>query len=53
MSFRGNEVAVEEDVAGVVEDADVQGPGVQVDAGVESVLLGVEAHHGLPGRVGA
>jgi hypothetical protein len=47
------EVLVEDDVAGVVEDADVHGPGVQVDAAVESVLGGVEAHHGLLGWVGA
>ena len=44
------QVAVEDDGAGLVEDAEVHGPGVQVDAGVESVLLRVEPHHGLPVR---
>ena len=44
------QVAVADDGAGVVEDADVHGPGVQVDAAVESMLAGVEAHGSL--RVG-
>jgi hypothetical protein len=35
------------------EDAHVHGPCMQVDACVESVLLVVESHHGLPGWVGA
>src|SRR5262249_3420329 len=43
----GRQVAVEDDGAVVVEDADVHGPRVQVDAGVESVLLRVESHRGL------
>jgi hypothetical protein len=47
------EVFVEDDLAVVIEDADVHGSGVQVDAGVESVLLVVEAHGVLPGCVGA
>jgi hypothetical protein len=38
------EVLVEDDLAGVVEDAQLHGPGMQVDAAVESVLLVVEAH---------
>ena len=38
------------DRPGGVEDAQRQGPGVQVDAAVESVLAGVEPHrHGLRG----
>jgi hypothetical protein len=38
------EVAIEDDGALGVEDTQVHGPGVQVDAGVESVLSVVEAH---------
>ena len=44
----GGEVLVEDDVAVVVEDADVHGSGVQIDAAVESVLLVVEAHGATP-----
>ena len=44
------ELLVGDNGASVIEDAQVQSPGVQVDAGVESVLLAVEAHRGL--RVG-
>jgi hypothetical protein len=40
------EVAVEHHLAIVGEDAQVHGPGVQVDAAVESVLVGVETNHG-------
>src|SRR5581483_4633607 len=40
-------VAVEDDIAGLVEDAQVHRPGVQVDPCVESVLLRVEPHRGL------
>jgi hypothetical protein len=47
------QVAVADDGAGVVEDADVHGPGVQVDAALKSVLGSVEAHHGLLGLGGA
>ena len=46
-------IKVQVSVVVVVEDADMHGPGVQVDAAGESVLLAVEAHHGLPGWVGA
>jgi hypothetical protein len=46
----GGQVAVEGDDAVVVEDANVHGPGVQVDAEKESVLLRIESHGGL--RVG-
>src|SRR5262245_7587754 len=42
------QVLVVDDLALVVEDAQVHGPGVQIDATVESVLLGVETHHGPP-----
>ena len=34
-------------------DAERHGPGVQIDAAVESVLSGVESHHGLLGVGGA
>jgi len=34
--------------AGVVEDAQIHGPGMQIDAAVESVRLVVESHHGTP-----
>src|SRR5262249_26369174 len=44
------DVLVQDDGAGRVEDAQVHGPGVQVDAAVESVLVGVDADgHGLHG----
>lgn len=32
----------------VVENAQGEGSGMEIDAGVESVLLFVESHHGLP-----
>jgi hypothetical protein len=44
----GAEVLVVDDLAGAVEDAQVHGPGVQIDAAVKSMLLGVEAHGVLP-----
>jgi hypothetical protein len=34
-------------LAGGIEDAQGEGPGVEIDAAVESVLLIVEPHHGL------
>jgi hypothetical protein len=43
------EVLVADDVAVMVEDADVHGPGVPIDATVESMLAGVAAHGGVPG----
>jgi hypothetical protein len=46
-------MAVEDDMALVVEDADVHAPGVQVDAAVESVASVVKAHQGLLVGVGA
>ena len=39
----GDKVFVEDDLAAVIEDAEVPGPGMQIDAAVESVLLVVEA----------
>jgi hypothetical protein len=39
---------VEHLLAGVVEDAQVQGSGMQIDAAVELVRLIVETHHGSP-----
>jgi hypothetical protein len=44
------QVAVEDRVAGLVEDADVHRSRMQVDAAGEGVLLVVESHHGLPVR---
>ena len=38
---------VQDNLAGLVEDAQVHCPGVQIDPAVESVRLVVEAHHGL------
>jgi hypothetical protein len=49
----GREVFVVDGVAVLVEDAQVQGPGVEIDAGIESVLCGVESHDGLSGLGGA
>jgi len=48
----GGEVLVQEDGSGLVEDAQVHGSGVQIDAAIESVRsfiggLLVKAHHGL------
>src|SRR5207245_1893731 len=37
-------VLVEDDLALAVEDAQVHGPGMEIDAAVESVLAVVEAH---------
>jgi hypothetical protein len=42
-------LAVQQGLAGVIEDAEVHGPCVQINAAVESVLLLVEIHHGLLG----
>src|SRR5262245_25713427 len=38
---------MQDDRAGLVEDAQVHCPGMQIDPTVESVRLVVEAHHGL------
>jgi hypothetical protein len=38
---------METDVAVVIEDAEVHGSGMEIDAAVESVLLGIESHGGL------
>jgi hypothetical protein len=40
----GGEVFVVDDLAVAIEDAQVHGAGVQIDAAVETVLLVVEAH---------
>ena len=37
----------------VIDNADRQKPGVQVDAAVESVLLGVKTSHGMVSLGGA
>jgi hypothetical protein len=44
----GGQVLVEDDLAALVEDAQVHGVGVQIDAAVESVRLLVEAHAWSP-----
>jgi hypothetical protein len=46
----GRQVAVEDNATGLVQDAAMHAPGVQVDAAVESVLSRVESHQGLPVR---
>jgi hypothetical protein len=43
----GGESLSEDGLALVVEGVQGEGPGVQIDAAVESVLLVVEPHHGL------
>jgi hypothetical protein len=43
----GGNLRAMDDVAGLVENAHRQEPGVQIDAAVESVLPCVESHHGL------
>src|SRR5437762_492523 len=40
----GRQVLVEDDLALAVEDAQVHGPGMEIDAAVESVRAGVETH---------
>lgn len=37
-----------DDVSYGVETVEGKNPGMEIDAGVESVLLFVESHHGLP-----
>ena len=54
LSIRGNgfqeglrvgfHIAMHEDLAALVEDADIHRPGVQVDAAVKWVLSGVQSH---------
>ena len=52
--WAGRDVHILDHLAPRVEDAEVQPPCVQIDTGVESVLLLVGAdHHGLPGVGGA
>jgi hypothetical protein len=48
----GDDVFVEDDGAVLVQDTEVERPGVQVDATIESVGTGVETHHGLLGKGG-
>jgi hypothetical protein len=43
----GGEVAMQESLAGGIENAQIHRPGVQVNAAVESVRVLIEAHHGL------
>ena len=43
----GRNLRALDDVTGLVENADRQEPGVQIDAAVESVLSCVKSHHGL------
>lgn len=44
----GGEVFVVDDLAVAVDDAQIHGPGVQIDAAVELMRLGVETHGILP-----
>ena len=44
------QLAVDEDFADLIEDAEVEATGVQVDPAVVLVLLGVESHRGLLSR---
>src|SRR5262249_6103976 len=41
---RGTQVLVEDDLAALIENAQVHAPGMQIDAAVESVLALVKAH---------
>jgi hypothetical protein len=41
------QVAVQQDLATLVEDADVHGPGVEIDTAVELMLFRIESHWGL------
>jgi hypothetical protein len=43
------QIAVETDGAGMVENAHVHGPGMQVNAGVKCMGSIVQTHHGLLG----
>jgi hypothetical protein len=43
----GAEVLVDLDVSGLIENTDVEGSGVKIDAAVVEVLLGIESHRGL------
>jgi hypothetical protein len=43
----GRQVAVKDDLAMLVKDADVHGPGVEIDTAIEEVLFGIESHWGL------
>jgi hypothetical protein len=45
--WAGSEVLVDLDVSGLVQDTDVEGSGVEIDAAVVEVLLGIESHRGL------
>ena len=49
----GGQVFVADDIAELIENAEVKRSCVQADASVEFVLFGVVAHHGLPGLGGA
>lgn len=42
------QIAMDEHLASLVEDADVHGLGVQIDPAVEWMLLLIEPHHGPP-----
>src|SRR5262245_16381415 len=46
----GRQSPVKNDIAGVINHADVHGPGVQVDAAVESMLALVESHSWSPSK---
>ena len=44
----GRNLRLADDLPGTVEDADGQEPGMEIDAGVELVLFGVEVHGASP-----
>jgi hypothetical protein len=44
----GAEVLVDDDVVGLIEDADVHGSGVELEAGIESVILVLVETHQKP-----
>jgi len=46
------DVLVKKDLAFSIEDAEVQGLGVKIDAAVVLMGLGVESHESSPGRLG-
>ena len=51
--FSAGRLLLQDDGAGLIDDADGQEPCVQIDAAVELVWFGVESHHGLLGLGGA
>jgi len=46
------EVMVDQDLSGLVEDADVEGSGMEIDPAVVAVLRRVESHEAPSSRLG-